>query len=189
MTMTVPITLQDFDRAVATSRRNLEELLSERAAAEMAALALLTAQLEQSEAEKRRVDAEQRRQAALDEFKANALAAAQITFADMHERANQLRDMARQCEQLHQDIVAGTIELERDAAATVKMLVDAMPEPSEENASEALAAAAPNGLSLSLPEWLKTLNQKRWMSWPAVNPWHLEQLARGWASERQKNKR
>ena len=189
MTMTTPITLADFDRAVATSRRNLEQLIAEQATAEMLALAALTAQIEQSDAERARVDAEQRRQAALAEFKANALAAAQLSFADFHERANQLRAMARQCEQLHQDIVTGTIELERDAATAVKSLIDALPEVSEDNASEALAAAAPNGLSLSLPEWLKALNQKRWLSWPGVNNWTLDQLARGLAAERQKKKR
>ena len=183
------ITLQDFDRAVASSRRNLEQLIAEQAQAEMMALAALTAQIEQSEAEQRRVDAAQRRQAALDEFKANALAAAQLTFADMHERANGLRAMARECERLHDAIVAGTMELERDAAATVKMLVEALPEPTEENASEALAAAGLDGLRCSLPEWLKTLNQKRWLSWPGVNSEHIYMLARGLASERQKQKR
>lgn len=187
--MTPTITLADFDRAVAASRHNLEQLIAEQANAEMQALAALTEQIALSEAEQRRVDAEQRRQLAIDEFKANALACAQLSFADFSERANGLRAMARQAEQLHDAIVAGTIELERDAAATVKMLVDALPEPSEDNASEALAAAAPNGLSLSLPEWLKALNQKRWLSWPAVNNWTLDQLARGLAAERIKRKR
>jgi len=189
MTVTVPISLQDFDRAVAASRRNLEQLIAEQAQAEMMALAALTAQIEQSEAEQRRVDAEQRRQAAIDEFKANALAAAQLSFADFHERANNLRAMARQAEQLHDAIVAGTLELERDAAATVKMLVEALPEPTEDNASEALAAAGLAGLSISLPEWLKALNQKRWLSWPGINTWQLEQLAVGFARERSKQKR
>lgn len=183
------ITLADFDRAVANSRRNLEQLIADQANAEMAALAALTEQIALSELEQQRVDAAQRRQAAIDEFKANALACAQLSFADFHERANGLRAMARQAEQLHDAIVAGTMELERDAAATVKMLVDALPEPTEDNASEALAAAAPNGLSLSLPEWLKSLNQKRWLSWPAVNNWTLDQLARGLAAERLKKKR
>lgn len=180
------ITLQDFDRAVATSRRNLEQLIAEQAQAEMMALAALTAQIEQSEAERQRVDAEQRRQQAMEEFKANALAVAQLSFADFHERANGLRAMARQCEEMHQAIIAGTIELERDAAATVQMLVDAMPEVSEDNASEALAAAGLDGLRCSLPEWLKTLNQKRWLSWPGIQSWQLDQLARGWAVERVK---
>lgn len=187
--MTMTITLQDFDRAVAASRRNLEQLIAEQAGAEMMALAALTAQIEQSEAEQRRVDAEKRRQAALEEFNANALAVAKIAFADMHERANQLRAMARQAEDLNQQIVAGTIELERDAAATVEMLVDALPEPSEDAASEALQAAGLDGLRCSLPDWLKTLNQKRWLSWPGIQAWQLEQLATGFAKERQKNKR
>lgn len=107
----------------------------------------------------------------------------------MAERIEQLRAMARQAEQLHDAIVAGTIELERDAAATVKMLVDALPEPSEDNASEALQRAGVDGLRYSLPGWLKTLNEKRWLSWPGVDTWTLEQLARGLASERQKQKR
>lgn len=188
-TMAPTITLADFDRAVANSRRNLEALIAEQANAEMAALAAVTAQIAISESEQRRVDAEQRRQAALEEFKANALAVAQLSFADYHERANNLRAMARQAEQLHDAIVAGTIELERDATTAVNHLIGAMPEPSEDNASEALAAAAPNGLSLSLPEWLKALNQKRWLSWPGVNNWTLDQLARGLAAERQKKKR
>ncbi len=189
MTMTTPITLADFDRAVANSRRNLEALIAEQANAEMLALALLTAQIEQSEAEKARVDAEQRRQAAQDEFKANALAAAQLSFADFHERANGLRAMARECEQLHQDIVAGTIELERDAVTAVNRLIDALPEVSEDNASEALAAAGLDGLRCSLPDWLKALNQKRWLSWPGVNSEHIYMLARGLAAERLKKKR
>jgi len=185
--MTTPtITLADFDRAVATSRRNLEQLIAEQAQAEMLALAALTAQIEQSDAERARVDAEQRRQQAIDEFNANALACAQLAFADMHERANNLRAMARQAEQLHDAIVAGTIELERDASTAIHRLIGAMPEPSEDNASEALAAAAPNGLAISLPEWLKALNQKRWLSWPGVNNWTLDQLARGLAAERVK---
>ena len=184
MTMTAPITLADFDRAVATSRRNLEALIAEQAGAEMAALAALTEQIALSEAEQSRVDAAQRRQAAIDEFKANALAVAQLSFADFSERANELRTMARQAEQLHDAIIAGTMELERDAATAVKSLIDALPEVSEDNASEALAAAAPAGLAISLPEWLKTLNQKRWLSWPAVNNWTLDQLARGLAAER-----
>lgn len=183
------ITLQDFDRAVAASRRNLEQLIAEQAGAEMMALAALTAQIEQSEAEQQRVDAEKRRQAALEEFKANALAVAQLSFADFTERANGLRAMARQAEQLHDAIIAGTMELERDAAATVQMLVDAMPEVSEDNASEALAAAGLDGLRCSLPDWLKTLNQKRWLSWPGIQSWQLDQLARGWAVERLKKKR
>ena len=188
-TMAPTITLADFDRAVANSRRNLEALIAEQANAEMAALAAVTAQIAISESEQRRVDAAQRRQLAIDEFNANALAVAQLSFADFQERAQNLRAMARQAEQLHDAIVAGTMELERDAAATVKMLVDAMPEPSEDNASEALAAAAPNGLAISLPEWLKSLNQKRWLSWPGVNNWTLDQLARGLAAERLKRKR
>ena len=187
--MAPTITLADFDRAVANSRRNLEALIAEQANAEMAALAAVTAQIAISESEQRRVDAAQRRQLAIDEFNANALAVAQLSFADFQERAQNLRAMARQAEQLHDAIVAGTMELERDAAATVKMLVDAMPEPSEDNASEALAAAAPNGLAISLPEWLKSLNQKRWLSWPGVNNWTLDQLARGLAAERLKRKR
>lgn len=68
------ITLQDFDRAVANSRRNLEQLIAEQAQAEMLALAALTAQLEQSEAARLRVDAERRRAATLDEFEQGALA-------------------------------------------------------------------------------------------------------------------
>lgn len=187
--MTTPITLQDFDRAVANSRRNLEQLIAEQANAEMLALAALNAQIAMSEAERQRVDAERARQQAMEEFKANALAVAQLSFADFHERANNLRAMARQAEDLHQAIIAGTIELERDAAATVQMLVDAMPEVSEDNASEALAAAGLDGLRCSLPEWLKTLNQKRWLSWPGIQSWQLDQLARGWAVERLKKKR
>lgn len=182
------ITLTDFDQLVAASRRNLEELLSERAAAEMAALALLTAQIEQSEAEQARVDAEQRRQAALEEFKTNALAAAQLSFADFHERANGLRAMARRCEDMHQAIIAGTMELERDAVTAVNRLIDALPEPSEENATAALEAAGLAGLALSLPSWLKSLNQKRWLSWPAVDSWTLEQLATGFVRERLKKR-
>lgn len=185
MTMTT-ITLADFDRAVATSRRNLESLIAEQSHAEMMALAALTAQIAISESEQRRVDAEQRRQLAIDEFKANALAVAQLSFADFAERANGLRAMARQCEEMHQAIIAGTMELERDASTAIHRLIGAMPEPSEDNASEALAAAAPNGLAISLPEWLKALNQKRWLSWPGVNNWTLDQLARGLAAERVK---
>ena len=183
------ITLQDFDRAVANSRRNLEALIAEQAGAEMAALAALTEQIALSEAEQSRVDAAQRRQAAIDEFKANALAVAQLSFADFSERANELRTMARQAEQLHDAIIAGTMELERDASTAIQHLVAALPEPSEDAASEALAAAAPAGLVISLPEWLKTLNQKRWLSWPGVNNWTLDQLARGLAAERIKRKR
>ena len=184
--MTPTITLADFDRAVANSRRNLEQLIADQANAEMAALAALTEQIALSEMEQQRVDAEQRRQAALEEFKANALAVAQLSFADFQERANGLRAMARQAEQLHDAIIAGTMELERDATTAIQRLIGAMPEPSEDNASEALAAAAPNGLAISLPEWLKTLNQKRWLSWPGVNNWQLDQLARGLANERVK---
>ena len=183
------ITLQDFDQLVAASRRNLEELLSEKVAAEMAALAVLTAQLEQSAAERARVDAEQRRAAALAEFEAGALATATATFADMAERIAQLRNMARQAEDLHSAIVAGALELQKEAVATVKMLIEALPEPAPESASEALARAGADGLRYSLPGWLKTLNEKRWLSWPAVDGWTLEQLARGFANERQKQKR
>ena len=188
MTVTVPISLQDFDRAVAASRRNLEQLIAEQAQAEMMALAALTAQIEQSEAERLRVDAEQRRQQAQAEFEKNALAAAQLSFADFHERANGLRAMARQAEQLHDAIVAGTLELERDASTAVKSLVDALPEATEENATAALEAAGLDGLRYSLPDWLKALNQKRWLSWPGVDTWTLEQLARGLAAERQKKR-
>lgn len=183
------ITLADFDRAVANSRRNLEELLSERAAAEMAALAALTAQLEQSEAERARVDAEQRRQQAQVEFEQGALAAAQLTFTDMAERIAQLRDMARQAEDLHQQIVASALELQRDAVATVRMLVDALPEPSADAANDALSKAGADGLRYSLPGWLKTLNEKRWLSWPSIDAWALTELGRGLANERQKQKR
>ena len=188
MTMTT-ITLADFDRAVANSRRNLEQLIAEQAVAEMAALQALTDQIALSEAEQSRIDAELERRALQDEFRSNALACAQLSFADFHERANGLRAMARQCEQLHDAIIAGTIELERDATTAIQRLIGAIPEPSEDNASEALAAAAPNGLAISLPEWLKTLNQKRWLSWPGVNNWTLDQLARGLANERLKRKR
>lgn len=189
MTMTTPITLADFDRAVAASRRNLEQLIAEQAQAEMMALAALTAQLEQSEAERARVDAEQRRQQAQAEFEQGALAAAQLTFADMAERIAQLRDMAQQAEHLHQQIVASALELQRDAVATVRMLVDALPEPAPESASEALSRAGVDGLRYSLPGWLKALNEKRWLSWPSIDAWALTELAKGLASERQKHKR
>lgn len=105
MTITVTVgTLADFDAAVANSRRRLQEVLAEQVTAEMPALAALTAQLEQSEAERLRVDAEQRRQAAQSEFENGALAAAQLSFADFHERANKLRAMARDAENLHSAI-------------------------------------------------------------------------------------
>lgn len=183
------ITLQDFDQLVAASRRNLEQLIAEKTAAEMSALAALTAQMEQSEAERLRVDAEQRRAAARAEFEQGALAAAQITFADMAERIAQLRAMARQAEDLHSAIVAGALELQKDAVNTIKMLVDALPEPSADNASEALQRAGADGLRYSLPGWLKTLNEKRWLSWPSIDAWALTELAKGLASERQKHKR
>ncbi len=187
--MTTPtITLADFDRAVANSRRNLEQLIAEQAVAEMAALQALTAQIAMSEAEQERLDAELERQALQDEFEQNALACAQLSFADFRDRANILRDMARECERLHDAIVTGTIELERDAAAAVKMLVDALPEPSEETATAAMYAAGLDGLRCSLPDWLKSLNQKRWLSWPSVSAWQLEQLARGLAAERRKKR-
>ena len=180
------ITLADFDRAVANSRQNLQQLIAEQAMAEMAALAALTEQIALSESEQRRVDAEQRRQQAIEQFEQGPLSVAKKDFDLFHVRANGLRAMARQAEELHQAIIAGTLELERDAAATVKMLVDALPEPTEDAASEALASAGLDGLRCSLPEWLKTLNQKRWLSWPGVNSEHIYMLARGLAAERVK---
>jgi hypothetical protein len=183
------ITLADFDRAVATSRRNLEQLIAEQANAEMLALAALTAQIEQSEAEKSRVDAEQRRQSAIDEFKANALACAQLSFADFHERANGLRAMARQAEDLHEQIISETAELQRDADMATRTLVDAMPEPSEDGASDCLMRAGIDGLNFSLPAWLQRMNHQRWMVPPSVNAGVIYQLGRALAAERQKKKR
>lgn len=182
------ITLNDFDRAVAASRRNLEQLIAEQAVAEMLALQLLTEQIGQSEAARQRVDAEQRRAAAQDEFNANALATAQLAFADMHARANVLRGLATDAERLHDAIIAGALDLQRDAATVVKNLMDALPEPTDEAATDALSAAGLDGLRYSLPTWLQTLTKNRWFSPPSVDGWQLTELGRGFAKERRKKR-
>lgn len=183
MTMTtLSQTLAQIDRdAAALRQRAIDE--QRRHDAEMTSIAAATALQAERDA------AEQRRQAAQAEFENGALAAARNSFANFHERANNLCAMARQCEEMQAAIVAGAMEMERDAAATVKMLVDALPEPTEDAASDALAAAGLDGLRYSLPDWLKALNQKRWLSWPGVNSEHIYMLARGLASDRAKQKR
>lgn len=180
------ITLQDFDRAVAASRRNLEQLIAEQAGAEMMALAALTAQIEQSEAEQQRVDAAQRRQQAIENFENGAMPAAMCSFADMHERAQSLRAMVIDAQQLHEQIITETAELQKDADIATRTLIDAMPEPDADGASDCLMRAGVDGLNFSLPTWLQRMNAQRWMIPPSVNSALLYNLGRALANERVK---
>lgn len=183
------ITLADFDRAVATSRRNLEALIADQANAEMAALAALTEQIALSEAEQQRVDAEQRRQHAIEEFENGALPAAVCSFADMHERAQSLRALVSEAQSLHERIISETAELQRDADRATHTLIGAMPEPSDDGASDVMMRAGVDGLNFSLPAWLQRLNNQRWMVPPSVNSGLLYNLGRALANERLKKKR
>jgi hypothetical protein len=183
------ITLADFDRAVASSRHNLEQLIAEQANAEMAALQALTEQIALSEAEQRRVAAELERQHAIENFENGALPAAMLTFADMHERVQSLRALVNQAQSLHEQIITETAELQSDADIATRTLIDAMPEPDADGATDCLMRAGADGLNFSLPAWLQRMNNQRWMVPPSVNPWTLDQLARGLAAERLKRKR
>ncbi len=180
------ITLQDFDRAVANSRRNLEQLIADQANAEMAALQALTEQIALSEAEQRRVDAEQRRQQAIENFENGAMPAAMCSFADMHERAQSLRAMVIEAQQLHEKIITETASLQRDADIATRTLVEAMPEPSEDAATDCLMRAGADGLNFSLPAWLQRMNNQRWMVPPSVGAALLYNLGRALANERVK---
>jgi len=183
------ITLADFDRAVASSRHNLEQLIAEQANAEMAALQALTEQIALSEAEQRRVAAELERQHAIENFENGALPAAMLTFADMHERVQSLRALVNQAQSLHEQIITETAELQSDADIATRTLIDAMPEPSDDAASDVLMRAGVDGLNFSLPSWLQRLNNQRWMVPPSVNAGLIYNLGRALAAERQKKKR
>lgn len=183
------ITLADFDRAVATSRRNLQSLIAEQANAEMAALQALTAQIALSESEQQRVDAELERQHAIENFEQGAMPAAQLSFADMHERVQSLRALVNQAQSLHEQIITETAELQSDADIATRTLIDAMPEPSDDAASDVLMRAGVDGLNFSLPSWLQRMNHQRWMVPPSVNAGVIYQLGRALAAERIKRKR
>lgn len=183
------ITLADFDRAVASSRRNLEQLIAEQSHAEMLALAALTAQIALSDAEQTRVDAERARQQAIENFENGAMPAAMLSFADMHERAQLLRGLVTEAQAIHERIISETAELQRDADIATRTLIDAMPEPSEDAASDVLMRAGVDGLNFSLPAWLQRLNNQRWMVPPSVNSGLLYNLGRALANERIKRKR
>lgn len=183
------ITLADFDRAVASSRHNLEQLIAEQANAEMAALQALTEQIALSEAEQRRVAAELERQHAIENFENGALPAAMLSFADMHERAQSLRAMVIEAQQLHEKIITETASLQRDADIATRTLVEAMPEPDADAASDALMRAGVDGLNFSLPAWLQRLNNQRWLIPPSVSSGLLYNLGRALANERLKKKR
>lgn len=183
------ITLADFDRAVATSRRNLQSLIAEQAVAEMAALQALAEQIAVSEAEQARVDAERSRQHAIEEFENGAMPAAQLSFADMHERVQSLRALVNEAQQLHERIITETASLQRDADRATRTLIDAMPEPSDDAASDCLMRAGIDGLNFALPSWLVRLNNQRWLVPPSVNAGLIYNLGRALAAERQKKKR
>lgn len=183
------ITLADFDRAVASSRHNLQSLIAEQAVAEMAALQALTEQIALSESEQRRVDAERARQLAIENFEQGALQAAQLSFADMHERAQSLRALVTEAQQLHERIIAETASLQRDADIATRTLVEAMPEPDADGATDCLMRAGADGLNFSLPAWLQRMNNQRWMVPPSVNAGLLYNLGRALAAERVKRKR
>lgn len=183
------ITLADFDRAVASSRHNLEQLIAEQANAEMAALQALTEQIALSEAEQRRVAAELERQHAIEEFENGALPCAMLTFADMHERVQSLRVLVNEAQDLHERIISETAELQRDADIATRTLVEAMPVPAEDAATDALMRAGADGLNFALPAWLQRMNNQRWLIPPSVNAGLIYNLGRALANERVKKKR
>lgn len=177
-------TLADFDRAVANGRQRINELIAEQAAREVAALAALTEQIQQSEAEALRVDAERNRLALIANFENGALADARATFTELNERAADLRTLIAQCERMHEAIATAALGIQNDAYAAVDALVGALPERNAESATDALQSAGADGLRAAVPGWLLAIWPRRWLTAPGTSADALYQYARALAKQK-----
>lgn len=148
--------------------RNAEREL----AATIAANALSEQQMEE------RRQAEERRRAELEEFQNGPLDDAKMEFANLHERAGQLKYLVEESERLHLLIIDGAQSLAKDAQNATEALICASAAIGIDP-DEALDEAGADGLRFYFPEWLREINKGRWAVTPAVYGGTLYQYARG----------
>lgn len=143
-------------------------------------VAEILAQTELSEAEKRR-QAEQERIAGLIDDWNVVIADATEQIEGFAHRIEQLRAMSQRAEKLHAEIVDQTIALEAEVGALATAVAKAVPAipgaDAGDMATDGLQRAGLGRLNWTLPDWLRTLNEKRWMSTPGVRPHYVLQAA------------
>lgn len=133
----------------------------------------ILAQTELSEAEKRRQAEKERIAGLLDDWNVT-IAGATEQINEFAGRIEHLRAMSQKAEKLHAEIVDQSIALEAEVTAlatAVAMAVPAIPgQDAGDMATEGLNRAGLGRLNWTFPDWLRTLNDKRWMSTPGIRP-------------------
>lgn len=153
---------------------------------DLAAAIAANALSEQQQAERRQ--AEERRRAELAEYQAGALDDAKENFAELHERAGQLRYLVEESERLHTLIIEGAQSLATDAYNATDALISAVAAIGIDP-DEALQDAGADGLRFHLPAWLRTINPGRWSVAPGIDAGTLYQYGRAKHAELLRKKR